>query len=241
MNIFQFIKFRLKPELKKIWFNISNNQKISYSQCGEDLIVRQLLDQLGIGEVTYLDIGAHHPSYLSNTYLFYVKGSRGVCVEPAPALFKEFKIKRPQDTSLNCGIGIAHGFAEFYLMSTSSLNTFSKVEAERYQANGNQSILGILNIELRTINEIIEENFKKCPHFVSMDVEGLDFVILQNFDFSKFRPQVFCLETLTYTDDKSERKLMEISDFMHGQDYMTYADTYINTIFVDKFAWEKRL
>jgi hypothetical protein len=39
---------------------------------------------------------------------------------------------------------------------------------------------------------------------------------------------------LTYAEDKSERKIEEISALMHSKGYFTYADTYINTIFVDK-------
>ncbi len=45
----------------------------SYSQCGEDLIVKFILRDV-MGEkrnISYMDIGANHPIRLSNTYLFY--------------------------------------------------------------------------------------------------------------------------------------------------------------------------
>jgi FkbM family methyltransferase len=195
---------------------------------------------LGIDRVSYVDIGAHHPTYLSNTYLFYLQGGQGVCIEPDPSLFKEFNIKRPRDISLNCGVGLSNGKTDFFVMSTGTLNTFSKAEAERYQSYGKQQIIRTIKIEVKTINEIIRNNFDKSPNLVSLDVEGMDYEILQNFDFMKHRPEVFCLETLTYTEDKSERKLTEIIDLMHANDYLSYADTYINTIFVDRIAWEER-
>lgn len=235
------LKYRLVPKLKQFGRNYSENQKVSYSQCGEDLILQQLFTVLGISKVIYLDVGAHHPTYLSNTYLFYEKGGHGVCVEPDPLLFMEFAEKRPHDITLNCGVGVSGGEADFFIMSTSTLNTFSKVEAERYQSYGKQRIVKTIKIELKTIYEIIAKNFEKCPNLVSLDVEGLDYLILQNFDFEKYRPEVFCLETLSYTEDKSERKLTEIIDLMHANGYMTYADTYINTIFVDNLAWKNRL
>ena len=47
--------------------------KNSYSQCGEDLIVEFILNGLKIKHPTYMDIGAHHPFYLSNTALFTQK------------------------------------------------------------------------------------------------------------------------------------------------------------------------
>ena len=234
------LKHLLLPKLRQLQRNHSENFKISYSQCGEDLILRQLLTVLGISKVMYLDVGAHHPSYLSNTYLFYENGGNGVCVEPDPTLFKEFGKKRPRDTHLNCGVGIVPGEADFFVMSTSTLNTFSKEEAERYQSYGRQRIMKTIRIKLETINDIIRQNFEKSPNLVSLDVEGLDYLILQNFDFDKYRPEVFCLETLSYTEDKSERKLTEIVDLMHSNGYITYADTYINTIFVDAAAWGNR-
>ena len=162
-------------------------------------------------------------------------------MEPDPSLFKEFVKKRPHDFNLNYGVGVSSGKADFFIMSTSTLNTFSKAEAERYQSYGNQRIEKTLKIELKTINEIIAKTFEKCPNFVSLDVEGLDYLILQNFDFEKYRPEVFCLETLSYTEDKLERKLTEIIELMHAKGYMTYADTYINTIFVENLAWNSRL
>jgi len=238
--MWQFLKFNILPKLRRMQLNRMENSKKSYSQCGEDLIMQCLFRELGIDKISYLDIGAHHPSYLSNTYLFYQYGGRGVCVEPDPSLYEEFSAKRPYDTHLNCGVDAIPGDADFYLMSTSTLNTFSRVEAERYQSYGQQRILKIIQIEVKNVNEIISQYFEFPPNLVSIDVEGLDYVIMQSFDFSKFRPEVFCLETLSYTEDKSERKLTDIIALMEVNGYKTYADTYINTIFVDDTVWKNR-
>ena len=113
---------------------LSKRLKISFSQCGEDLIVAHLMAALKISEPTYLDIGAHHPSLLSNTYLLYLKGSRGVCIEPDPKLFAQLKAKRKRDVCLNVGIGFdGSRSGDFYIMSSDSLSTFSKEEAERFR------------------------------------------------------------------------------------------------------------
>lgn len=234
------LKYRILSRLRQARRNLSENSKTTYSQCGEDMILEYLFNALKINPVSYLDIGAHHPTYLSNTYLFYEKGGKGVCIEPDPSLFAAFPEKRPRDTHLNCGVGIQSGQADFYVMSTSTLNTFSKEEAQRYESYGNQRILKVFPMMIRTVNDIIERHFEKCPDLVSLDVEGLDYAILQNFDFSRHRPSVFCLETLSYTEDKSERKLTEIIELMHERGYLTYADTYINTIFVESEIWNER-
>ena len=130
--------------------------------------------------------------------------------------------------------------ADFYIMSTRTLNTFSKTEAERYQSYGRQVIEKVVKIPLMTINDILDDFIDKRLNFVSLDVEGIDYEIIKAFDFSKQRPEVFCIETITYTEDNSEQKECQIIEYMLEQGYMVYADSYINTIFVDKEKWKNR-
>lgn len=217
--------------------------QISYAQCGEDMIIDFICRALKIEKPSYLDIGAHHPTYLSNTYLFYQRGCQGVCIEPDPTLFAEIKSARGRDACLNIGVGVtggAAGEADFYIMSTRTLNTFSRKEAERYQSYGTNKIEKVIQIPLLPINSVIKEHFKHHPNFVSLDVEGLDLAVLESFDFEKFRPEVFCIETLTYTENNSEEKVPEIFDLMRAHGYMVWADTFINTIFVEQKAWNNR-
>ena len=215
--------------------------RVSYAQCGEDLIVDFVLKSLNISNPSYLDIGAHHPIKLNNTYLFYKMGCRGVCVEPDPEFYFYLKRKRKQDICLNVGVGpTLKGSADFYVMSSKTLSTFSKNEADRYQNYGNQRIRKVLQIPLVPINDILQDYFQKGPDFISLDVEGTDFAVLESIDFAAFRPSVFCIETLTYSEDKSERKILETIHFMHENGYLSYGDTYINTIFVDRKRWRDR-
>jgi len=218
------------------------NAAHSYSQCGEDLIINFIFENyLKINKPSYLDIGAHNPTYLSNTYFFYQRGCHGVCIEPDPNLCDKIRNKRSRDTCLNVGVGFSsEANADFYVMTTKTLNTFSEEEAKRYQSYETQKIEKVLKIPLIPVNEIIRNNFKSCPNLVSLDVEGLDLNILKSFDFTNYRPEIFCIETLTYVEDKSETKITEINDLLSSKDYMVYADTYINTIFVDKKAWDNR-
>ena len=71
--------------------------KYSYSQGGEDILIDFLLSLIGIKKPFYIDIGAHHPFYLSNTALFYEKGCSGICIEPDPYIFKYIKKHDLQD------------------------------------------------------------------------------------------------------------------------------------------------
>ncbi len=228
-----FSKFSSRKEKEE-------NSKISYSQCGEDLIISFIFSGLHVPDWTYLDIGAHHPTEINNTYLFYLQGHRGVCVEPDPTLFVQLQQVRKDDTCLNVGVGTSEAVADFFVMTTKSLNTFSRVDAERCASNGQHRVEKVISVPLVSINSIVEKYFKPYPNLVSLDIEGLDFEVLQTFDFARFRPEVFCIETLTYTTDKTEQKKPEIVDWMNSHGYFSYADTYINTIFVRRDSWAAR-
>lgn len=225
--------------LKRILYG--KHAKISYSQLAEDTLIDSIFSALGIHQPTYIDIGAHAPVYLSNTYLFYRKGSRGVCVEPNPLLYKNIQKKRKRDICLNMGVGISAATeASFYIMSSSTLSTFSKEDAERMVSYGKEKIEEIITVPLISFDEIVKKYLRACPNLVSLDVEGLDLAILKTIDFSIYRPEVFCVETLTYTENNFEEKITSTIDFMVSKGYLIYADTYVNTIFVDKAAWTAR-
>jgi len=239
------VKFRnclfVNPLKKSTDLSLGKGPRISFAQSGEDSIVDFVFNTLGLSKPSYLDIGAHHPTYLNNTYLLYRKGCKGVCIEPNPALFAKIQGIRKRDICLNVGVGIGlEREADFFVMSSDTLSTFSRETAERYQSYDKQSIDKVIRVPLVPVNNIIKEHFKDCPDFVSLDVEGMELEVLKTFDFTSFRPAVFCIETLTYSEDKTERKIEEISDLMHTKGYFTYADTYINTVFVDKQAWISR-
>ncbi len=214
----------------------------SYSQNGEDLIVEFIFFTLGIKNPGYIDIGANHPWFINNTYLFYKKGSKGMCVEPDPYLFKRLKKARKNDICLNAGIGSSsQEKANYYITTSKTLNTFSEEEANKIKNSesfGKQKIEKIIQIPLISINEINEKYFKKYGDFVSIDTEGYDLEILKSFDFLKFRPKVLCVETACLGSDNKFEKEQEIIDFMIRQDYFVYADTFINTIFIDKSIWK---
>ena len=208
--------------------------KISYSQCGEDLIMAFLLEQIGITNVVYLDIGAHHPYLFSNTYYFYKRGDRGICVEPDVSLYKEIDKRRPRDVSINSGVGASNTKMTLFIFEPSTLNTFSKSERDRYSKIGHKQV-SEQSVPIYTIDKIlIKSNMSKDDvNLVSLDVEGMDLEILKSINFNKFRPEIFCVETLEYTN-KQPRKLKSIIRLMEKNGYYSYADTYINTIFVDK-------
>ena len=198
-------------------------------------------DKISCARPTYLDLGAHHPTYLSSTCFSYLRGGRGVCVEPDPLPFRDLQKKRGRDTCLNVGARTLPD-AEFFLMSASTLNTFSQEEAWRLEADTTHRIVRTVRVPIVSVNQIIEEHFPACPHFVSLDIEGMDMEILRAFDFGRWRPPVFCVETLVFSERRSgAAKIGDVAALMDSQGYFVYADTYVNTVFVDRARWADEL
>lgn len=210
----------------------------SWSQCGEDLILRFLFDLLQIARPSYIDIGAHHPWYYNNTYLFYRQGARGVNVEPDPSLHADLRRGRPRDVNLNIGIGAREAELDFYVMSRRTLSTFSASEARKYVERHGLRIVDTRRIRVQTFAQAVDTHLGRTPDLVSLDAEGLDLDILRSIDFSRYRPHVFCVETLSYSGgDGGGVKNSEIHALMLENGYRLYADTYINSVYVAASDW----
>ena len=214
--------------------------QISYSQFGEDLIFSLFFAHNEIANPSYLDIGANEPRYISNTFYFYERGSRGVLIEPNPFLYGKLKKQRPNDISLNTGIGFTDiKEADFFLFPNyaNGLSTFSEKEARHWEEVGMKGmgkipIEKIIKMPLVPINTILEKYFsKKTPDFISLDVEGLDLEILQTIDFTKYRPFLICVETMMYDENQKGYKTNDFTEFMKSKNYSVYADTRVNTIY----------
>lgn len=211
-------------------------QKKSYSQNGEDLLVSFLLELLlGKRPKKYLDVGANHPFHLSNTALLYAHGSKGFLVEPDPYFANLLRTKRSRDEVLQVGVHFSGAAqADFFVLDSPTLNTFSHHEMERYVSMGHQ-LVKTLSVELMNINEILEKTGDL--DFMNLDIEGLDKAVLEMIDWKKYRPTCICVETITYETKQEPTKLNDIIQFMLAQDYILYADTFINSIFVDRRKW----
>ncbi len=217
----------------------SNFQKISYSQSGEDLIIDFIFNHLGIASPSYVDVGAHHPFYLSNTAHFYERGCRGINIEPDPELFKLFKLERQNDLNLNIGIGTEKSQADFYIISSPTLNTFSKQTATGYSSEGDYKIVNTVNLPVDSLKNIIEEYHDGVfPQFLNIDAEGIDELIIKSIDYTQSYPIVICIETLSFSTSGNGIKNTSISNFLSANGYMVYADTNINTIFVKEDIWK---
>lgn len=213
----------------------------SYSQTGEDSIISFMLKYISDVKkgFTYLDIGCNHYKNLSNTYHFYEKGYRGVLIDANPIFIDDIKKYRPEDTVLNVGIGSEKSDElTFYVVNGDGLSSFNKQVIE--EAITRTSWLKIekeIKVPVITIDDVIERYFYYTPTMVSIDIEGNELPILQNMDMEKYRPLIFIVETIMYRPVLDlDNKRHDIVEFMESKDYVEYAFTGVNSIFIDKRA-----
>lgn len=200
----------------------------SYSQEGEDLILRRLFENRETG--FYVDIGAHHPVRFSNTYFFYKRGWRGINIDAMPGSMRAFNTFRPRDINLEQAVSEMPRTLDFYVFNEPALNGFdAKLSQERDAHADAFKIVEIRKLKTRRLDSILNEYHlaQQNIDFMSIDVEGLDLDVLKSNDWSRYRPEVVLVEVLNGTFP--ELLTSDISRYLHSQGYEIFAKA-VNTV-----------
>lgn len=218
---------------------IGGNGFYSVSQSGEDGILKYILSTLHyqMEDVTYVDLGANHAQFLSNTYGLYTMGARGVLVEANPHIIPELETNRRGDIILNKCVGLNEDQEiDFYILNGDGLSTPSYEAAQEcIRRNSDLEIVDIVKIRTIAVNDIFTRYLKKAPTVLNIDIEGNEIEILKSIDFEKYRPLVIICEMIEYRKELTVgEKNKDIMAFMMEQEYVEYANTGINSIFIDK-------
>ena len=73
---------------------------ISYSQCGEDMILKILFGK-NKRKGFYVDVGCNNPIQNNNTFKLYLKGWKGINIDGNQSLIDKCKRLRKRDLCLN--------------------------------------------------------------------------------------------------------------------------------------------
>jgi FkbM family methyltransferase len=176
--------------LRKAFLTPTKARK-SYSQCAEDLIAENYFKGKGIKKGFYVDVGSHHPRRGSNTYRFYKKGWRGILVDLEDVKVNAAKLARPGDTVVKAAVSDKIEPVQIFSQGNFSTNTtISQLVAQK-----GEGFNPIGEIETTTLTNILQEHGCNSRfEFLNIDIEGNDLKALRGLNFSKFRPQLICVE-----------------------------------------------
>jgi FkbM family methyltransferase len=209
-----------RPELQSVQF--------SYSQFGEDLAVSRLADELGLVRAVYVDVGAYHPIFGSNTLLLYKKGWRGVNIDLATERIAEFQRYRPTDHNVVACVS----------------DKVELVEIAHYEIPSTDRVVDARNVEklsvackkpirsssmtTTTLTAVLEESPFRLDEveYLNVDCEGSDLAVIRGLDLDRCHPAILSIEAFS----DSEREA--IDRFLHPHGYRCEVSIPPTIIFV---------
>ncbi|MHC2089588.1 FkbM family methyltransferase [Methylobacterium sp. CM6244] len=174
---------------------------ISYAQNCEDVMLwRALGSAIPEGEAGfYVDLGAGDPTRDSVTLAFYDRGWRGINVEANPRLHACLQTSRPRDINLNLIVGENTGTGTLYIAEEDDRisSTVGTIIAELTDSG---RALSAVSVRSEPLSSILTKHAELEIHFLKIDVEGAEYLVLKHTDFTKWRPWIVVVEALNPTN-----------------------------------------
>ncbi|MBS1490494.1 MAG: FkbM family methyltransferase [Bacteroidetes bacterium] len=170
--------------------------KKSYSQHQEDIYILSLLKKYNTENAIYVDVGANHPTDISNTYLLYRNGMKGILFEPNEELSRLAKNIGSQDIVLPIAISSQPELLKFNISKTPVLSSFKELNHTFYKS----VYIPVLPLDLALKH--IEYQFISL---LSIDVEGLNIDVLKGARDTIQKALIICIEF----DSKDEQFTVE--------------------------------
>lgn len=167
--------------------------RLSYAQLLEDYHLDLALGDRAEG--VYVDVGAGHPVADNVSFHFYLKGWRGLIVEPQAELARLYRPLRPRDVVIDHLVGNHEGTATFHQVERlHGFSTMIPAHAEGARAFG----AGYRSCEMRVrpLASLIDEAGLAEIDFLKVDVEGAEADVLAGMDWKRHRPKILCIEAV---------------------------------------------
>ena len=167
---------------------------ISYSQRFEDLYLMRCFGDRAEG--FYIDIGSGHPVYDNVSFAFYLRGWRGITVEPNPWLSRLSRAVRPRDHHVEALVAATSGAATFYqVYDFHGLSTMIEGHAQEALARFGKTSQ-VATVPLTTLAELCAGQAPASFDFLKVDVEGAEAEVLKGANWQRYRPKLVVVEAL---------------------------------------------
>ena len=216
------------------WYSLRNklfrldDKKVKYnrfhSQFGEDRYIYKNIDlpEKGI----FIDVGAGHPIYLSNTYFFEKNGWTGVCIDADP---NQYECLRKERANVEW-VAIAAEEGEIEFSQAYSPTYSSTVKKEMYKGLMKIHFKKTIRVPSLKLETVLEKHNIGTIDILDIDVEGTELDVWKTFDYEKHKPKVIIIEYYTFgLADNSQN----IKDFFSKLPYKLVYTTCANFIFLN--------
>jgi FkbM family methyltransferase len=126
------------------------------------------------------------------TKTFYDRGWRGINIEPIPSLLQEFVVQRPLDANLAIAVSDGSDGAELFEIAGTGLSTLFHTIAQQHIEAGFST--RVINVPTTTLSDVLRQFAPNEIHFLKIDVEGAEHLVLRGADFDRFRPWIVLVE-----------------------------------------------
>ncbi|HVI44790.1 MAG TPA: FkbM family methyltransferase [Chitinophaga sp.] len=201
----------------------------AYSSEGEDLILKRIFEHKREG--IYVDVGAHHPFRVSNTYLFYRRSWSGINIDPMPGSKALFDKYRPRDINLEMGVSVKKQQLTYFIFNEPALNTFSEDKVQEYTQNPGYRVIRERKIDTWPLSDILDAYLQQNSgiDFMTIDAEGLDMDVLRSNNWKRYRPDYILVESDPH--ELFNNWQSELLPFMREMEYDIFAKTYYTCFF----------
>ena len=180
---------------------LGRHARPTYSAHGEDAVLYAIFEEHGgVPERGfYVDVGAYHPTALSNTARLHAAGWRGINIEPNPVMAGFLAAERPGDVTLRQAAGTPARTADLLFFGDwASSNTLDPEFAAMISAGQQVAVERAIPTEVVPLADVFDEYLPAATviDFLTVDVEGMDVEVLQSNDWDRFRPAVVATEDL---------------------------------------------
>jgi hypothetical protein len=195
LSFFRAIKYMLLPLLRLMQ---GRSVKWDYGFTGEDRLIESLLKTRITYNGFYVDVGCNDPRFLSNSFLFYRRGWRGICVDASEQLISKHRMIRPKDIAVCALVSDTTQERTFYELTNSVLSTTETQFLSEYVAQG-QQIKKTRRLPPQTLTQILDTcQAPTLFDFLSIDAEEHDLQVLQSLDFNRYTPRLIIIEDETF-------------------------------------------
>lgn len=201
-----------------------------YSQFGEDKILFEIFRRKSSGFC--VEVGANNGIDDSTSLFFEKLGWQCILVEPNPSLCRKIHSVR-HALLYECAASNQSDTRTLYVVEgaarSDGLSTISTNEKVHEAINNHGFVASPVQVHTMTLDEILMDAHVNCDiDFISIDVEGHEYEVLEGFSLEKWKPSIMIIE------DNSNFENDIVSNYLREYGYVRFMRTGVNDWYAHK-------